>query len=696
MLCLNRCRGRQSAQALRASNLATELDIAHSTYNVEGLGDNLPYKGIDYLGMGYDLIMGNPNGSSEAGGVDPGIRMPVAVVTTYEQDNVYHTTNNRHVQPVEGYAFPISACTMQTEVTEVTSASDYQDSLSVDAKVQAKGEYAGVKGKFVGSVGYNSFKQSAQSKTISRFQTVSYCLTSEVGFNPTHVAVPKDSFQTAAQALKAYAKTQTDSTLVQNKWNEFFARFGTHYMSVVRLGGKLTNIVVTDTSTRESTDDFGLSISAAIKLSAGDTVGKVSTNTALEEKAKKTLASMSTTESVIVVGGLPAARNAENPSEQFATWAPTVHENPMPAQFELVPLCCIGWANSQEFTGDIDDLDNYNLDLALINPRDYYTHLQAYEAYAATLAEERWKTKLLSQNVFDRFLGARSSQNSLNTGGLLLSTNKLWKLQLQESGHLVISQTLNPNAQYPTWTEKWSTEYMEDLDNRTTDSTCNHVTFSTEGVLSIYEINASSQHFLKWSVYTSTQATPPDGAYLVLEDCGELVCYNGSTNKPYLWKIGLSGTCPTYTYNRGPICTLYPASYTFKLSAKTNNNTAAGTSDNVTAQFKQTNGAWTDAQEFFTQTVKKGDIIAKQYTTLYRPTYVKLQTDKKKKDGWGYKKLLLLDAAKKYAHMYNSSGHDLSSTTPSRTYSTHTGALLALCPRPWPSARDLLEYCAVT
>ena len=49
-----------------------------STDNVarEGLGENVPYKGIDYLGIGYDLIVGNPEGDP-ATKIDAGFRRPV-------------------------------------------------------------------------------------------------------------------------------------------------------------------------------------------------------------------------------------------------------------------------------------------------------------------------------------------------------------------------------------------------------------------------------------------------------------------------------------------------------------------------------------------------------------------------------------------------------------------------------------------
>jgi len=43
-----------------------------------GNGDNLPYPGSDYLGIGYNLIEGNPEGDPMTQ-MDPGFRAPVIV-----------------------------------------------------------------------------------------------------------------------------------------------------------------------------------------------------------------------------------------------------------------------------------------------------------------------------------------------------------------------------------------------------------------------------------------------------------------------------------------------------------------------------------------------------------------------------------------------------------------------------------------
>ena len=57
----------QVAEAIAAPEVAsgTEITIKHDHTTREGNGDNLPYMGMDYLGMGYDLIKGNPHGDPD-------------------------------------------------------------------------------------------------------------------------------------------------------------------------------------------------------------------------------------------------------------------------------------------------------------------------------------------------------------------------------------------------------------------------------------------------------------------------------------------------------------------------------------------------------------------------------------------------------------------------------------------------------
>jgi hypothetical protein len=56
----------QVAEAIAVKVAAGKvINIKHDHTTREGNGDNLPYMGMDYLGMGYDLIKGNPHGDPD-------------------------------------------------------------------------------------------------------------------------------------------------------------------------------------------------------------------------------------------------------------------------------------------------------------------------------------------------------------------------------------------------------------------------------------------------------------------------------------------------------------------------------------------------------------------------------------------------------------------------------------------------------
>ncbi|EEH59256.1 uncharacterized protein MICPUCDRAFT_11783, partial [Micromonas pusilla CCMP1545] len=67
--------------------------------------------GIDFLGIGYDLLNGNPHGDVDTP-IDPGFRAPVVSLTYCEGDDTQCATRDlRDLQPIEGWDLPEFACT---------------------------------------------------------------------------------------------------------------------------------------------------------------------------------------------------------------------------------------------------------------------------------------------------------------------------------------------------------------------------------------------------------------------------------------------------------------------------------------------------------------------------------------------------------------------------------------------------------
>merc|ERR1711871_25857 len=177
-----------------------ELTISHDHTMREGNGDNLPYMGIDYLGMGYDLLKGNPHGDPDTM-LDPGFRVP-AVSLTWSQSNQL-SRDERDLQPVEGWAYPETACRRASSSKAQSTMSEYESSLSAEASVSASGGGYGVEASFQASAGYESFSSEVASSDSERFEMTSFCFTHVAGLNegPTDKLKPHSYFEEWASTL---------------------------------------------------------------------------------------------------------------------------------------------------------------------------------------------------------------------------------------------------------------------------------------------------------------------------------------------------------------------------------------------------------------------------------------------------------------------------------------------------------------
>ena len=118
------------------------------------------FPNIEYLGMGYNLLLGNPSGSSLAQLSDPGWTVTPVIHLTYLENKT--TGDNRYLLPDQASAVP-------TEAYLDTTTQSYQSSLEVD--VSLSGGYNDVlsKAAFTASGGYqNAQRQSCTRKDVRR------------------------------------------------------------------------------------------------------------------------------------------------------------------------------------------------------------------------------------------------------------------------------------------------------------------------------------------------------------------------------------------------------------------------------------------------------------------------------------------------------------------------------------------------
>uniref|UniRef100_A0A7S1IMM1 MACPF domain-containing protein n=1 Tax=Eutreptiella gymnastica TaxID=73025 RepID=A0A7S1IMM1_9EUGL len=442
--------------------------------------------------------------------------------------------------PAEGYAYPITSCSMASETQKMNSSSSYQKSLSQDVSV---GGGWGKKFKFQASGGWNSFNRTTANKRTTRYETKSYCLLYEVGYHHSTIVQPTAAFKASCDALREFTNKNDEDPDMREKllkaWNAFFTTYGTHFMSVVRLGGKMIHRVDATTKASSTFDKKGWNMDTAMSAKIFKLKINAGYSREQEEQNEEALKNTDIKESVVFIGGLPAARDLENPSVAFAEWAQTVRDQPMPVQYKLLPLCYIGWDVPRLVldSGDTNALLDLDLSQAVLNPRHYNKYLYEYEKYAIDLGANRWAAEQLTLPVFDRMISFSESQNNMSVGDRMLSSNGKWKCQLQMTGHLVISKKVSEGADAEDelddeWEDVWSTENQEDAQLRTTTQGANYVAFGLDGVLAVYEVNSSGQMFEQYSIGTGRGIEP----YVVMQDNGLLVCFDQSREP--IWYAG--------------------------------------------------------------------------------------------------------------------------------------------------------------
>lgn len=153
-------------------NVGSKESGSSSYVTVSQLPEMKPYPGVDYLGAGYDIFHGNPQGDGVYM-LDPGFRQPVR---NMQYSPKWLTRDAKFTTPVGSYSLPKFSCTRSEDYSNIASAESYAEALSVDASVGL--EYSGIGwgGAFSASVGYNKATNEARESNYYRFDSKSYCL----------------------------------------------------------------------------------------------------------------------------------------------------------------------------------------------------------------------------------------------------------------------------------------------------------------------------------------------------------------------------------------------------------------------------------------------------------------------------------------------------------------------------------------
>ncbi|PHJ16586.1 perforin-like protein plp1 [Cystoisospora suis] len=323
-------------------NIRTDADIYTAAH------DTIP--ALDFLGTGYDALKGNPIGDPETS-VDPGYRKPV--VRFGWSHDAYGVTNDLSLlQPRGGYVRPFVSCRQSQTAEEVSSMSDYEKQLDVDASVGGGNMFV----SFSASTSFRDMAKTFAQSDMKSFFIKTYCFRYEAGLAnspsinwnvtygleqslrdlPTHFDGLMSTSTCQAFVYRSDPQSPECEETGVAKWMNLFNQYGTHVVTNVKLGGKIVHQVFVSKKAVDQLKDKGLSVSA--QLSAGVIGFSASAGASTTDKTSERRADESLDKKVVtyVVGGRPP-KDPTDPSS-IVLWSKTVEDYPMPVQFELQPI----------------------------------------------------------------------------------------------------------------------------------------------------------------------------------------------------------------------------------------------------------------------------------------------------------------------------------------------------------------------
>ncbi|CRG98574.1 perforin-like protein 1, putative [Plasmodium relictum] len=309
--------------------------------------DPTVFPGLYFVGIGYDLLFGNPLGEADSL-TDPGYRAQIYLMEWALSDEGV-ANDLVTLQPLNGWIRKESACSRIESINECSSVSDYSKTLSAEAKVE--GGYIGL-ASFSASAGYKRFINEVSKRSKKTYFIKSNCIKYTIGLPPYVEWKTTTAFNNALNSLPpnftgldkdsecssgVYKEKKSEEACKSvNSWIEFFKVYGTHIITEAQLGGKITKIIDVSTSSISKMKREGVSVKAEIRAQFGFASGGGSTNTNSNSSSKNNDENYNMKETLIVMGGNPIKDVTKE--ENLYEWSKTVSTNPMPINIKLTPI----------------------------------------------------------------------------------------------------------------------------------------------------------------------------------------------------------------------------------------------------------------------------------------------------------------------------------------------------------------------
>lgn len=298
------------------------------------------FPNIERIGDGYDVYKGNPyqNGGK---GLDPGYKLTPVFMVTYH--NGRKTPDEKYFLPDNVDAAPDSSCSMDAKAKTIRDVSEYRVVLddSVTFGVSSPGA------RFSASADYTTIHDVTSTHESQLYSTSAVCTT----YSATIETLPSRT-QLSEDFLAHVQQLPIDDSVPEDtfkSYQEFIAKFGTHFVLAVTMGGKygkrytistdsVVNLVSQGYKMREvAAATFENEISVGVQHETSVTTSHIHT---FQEQYKET--------TIYNVGGCPQSGIRFN----ISTWYDSVERNPQPVKYELRSLSSL--LTSDRFPDDVD------------------------------------------------------------------------------------------------------------------------------------------------------------------------------------------------------------------------------------------------------------------------------------------------------------------------------------------------------
>ena len=278
------------------------------------------FPNVRFLGMGYNVIKGNPDNSV----IDPGFTTDV-IDFSWEQGNT--TSDERYEVPDYVQALQTKSCSFQSEVSTVTGAQSYQNSLSEDVSVDSMdcSSYGSWSIRF----SFNTWYWEVNQRTIYRYVYAiarGKCIEYDLSVN--YIRSPINVTADFAQAVNSLPLSPDPTA-----YNGFINTYGTHVVSRVTMGAKMVIRSEFEQEPWNKMRETGVDVAVAADASFRNQASAgLASETETEREQREDFERLRRAHVVSYLGSHPPSDGSEE------TWAATGGDAPYPVSYKVVPI----------------------------------------------------------------------------------------------------------------------------------------------------------------------------------------------------------------------------------------------------------------------------------------------------------------------------------------------------------------------